>query len=326
MLKNTHDTTVTVTGAAGYFGAVLCRKLLAEGYRVRAVDNLRYHGEALLGLLDEPGLTFFKSDVRDDRAMGQVCAGADAVVHLAALVGEPVCRINPAETEAVNDRATRSLAKIAAEAGAGLFIFSSTCSNYGKSEDGRALNEEDALQPLSLYSETKIAAEQALLHTNYGVMRAVVLRFATLFGVSPAMRFDLLVQEFVRDAYVTGRLEVYNPQAWRPFLHVADAAEAIVRVLTAGTPSSRVYNVGDEALNSRKAGLADYVLSLVPGAEMLVNDTKADPRDYRVDFSRFADEFDFRATRDLRQGVEQIIRLLRDGIVSDPFSKRFNKV
>ncbi len=317
---------VVVTGAAGYFGAVLCQKLLHAGYDVHGVDNLRYHGDALLSLLDQPGFDFSKRDIRDAQAMQPILAGADAVVHLAALVGEPVCRLNPEETVAVNEKATTELALIAEQAGVSRFIFSSTCSNYGLCDEDRALNENDSLKPLSLYSETKIAAENVLLQRDYGSMQAIVLRFATLFGVSPAMRFDLLVQEFVRDAVVTGTLEVYNPSAWRPFLHVGDAAEAVLRVLQADEPRYRVYNVGDEALNCRKSGLADYVLTRVPQAKMRVNEKKADPRDYRVDFSRFADEFGFRATRDLRSGVEQILRLVQDGIVDDPFDKRYNKV
>jgi len=319
--------TVVVTGAAGYLGSVVCQELLAHGFVVRGVDSLRYHGDALLSLLSWPRFEFVHADIRDASAMAVALEGADDVVHLAALVGEPVCARFPEEAREVNHTAVARLAALGKQAGARRFLFASTCSNYGKAAPGWLLAEDDPLQPLSIYSETKIAAERDLLSMASEQFQPVILRFATLFGVSPAMRFDLLVQEFVRDAAVRSELVVYGVGGWRPFLHVVDAARAVHRVLAASPNGGDVvFNVGDERLNCQKGDLARLVMEEFPGARLTKTDKVNDPRDYRVSFERFRNAYDFSASRDLLQGIQEIKLLLDTGVVVDPYDGRYNKV
>jgi nucleoside-diphosphate-sugar epimerase len=324
MRDQKRNQTVVVTGAAGYLGAVLCQRLLSKGFRVRGIDSLRYHGDALLGLLGWPRFEFFCVDVRDTARVSTILEGADAVVHLAALVGEPACQRSPEEAREINHITVPALARLCLEHGIERFVFTSTCSNYGKSDADRALTEDDPLQPLSLYSETKIAAERDLLALRNDHFRPVILRLATLFGVSPAMRFDLLVQEFVREAACRSELVVYGADAWRPLLHVSDAAEAIQRVLVSGVKAGDgVYNVGDERLNYRKGDLARLVVEACPAARLTLTDGVSDPRDYRVSFTKFKQDYDFVASHDLRAGVLEIKKLIDDGIVGDPYGPRY---
>src|SRR3954471_9249609 len=189
--------TILVTGGAGYIGASLCRELLSAGHKVRALDSLLHNQEQVAEDPVADGVDLHRADLRDDEARKKAIMGADVVVHLAAIVGDPACARDPEESQEVNVKGTESIVKDAAAAGVRQMIFASTCSNYGRMADPTVpITEEGELAPVSLYAEQKVGIEQALLGGQSNGLATTCLRFATVYGLAPRMRFDLTVNEF----------------------------------------------------------------------------------------------------------------------------------
>ncbi len=322
------DGSVTlVTGGAGYVGSVLLTDLLDRGRRVRVLDSLAVgDGSSLLPHWGRDGFEFVKGDVREPAGRATALQGVDEVVHLAGIVGDPACARDPEAARAVNLEATRALVDEALDAGARRFVFASTCSNYGKLEDPEAYATEDwELRPVSLYAETKVAAELDILARSSERAATTCLRFATVYGPSPRMRFDLTVNEFARDAARTGELVVYGEQFWRPYVHVRDAARAVVTVLEADpeTVGGEVFNVGDTGENYRKQDLVELLEERVPTMQVERVEKLEDPRDYRVSFGKIAERLGFAVTRNVPGGIDEVLGLLAAGVVDDPFAERY---
>lgn len=318
---------ILVTGGAGYVGSTLVPLLLQEGHQVRVADSLLHGGDSLLGAWSHPGFEFRRVDVRDRAAMPGVLAGQDAVVHLAAIVGDPACARDPELARGTNLDASIALLDEARAAGVGRFVFASTCSNYGRLRDPAAFADETSeLAPVSLYAETKVAVEQAMLaRADAGGMAVTPLRFATVFGTSPRMRFDLTVNEFTAELIMRRKLVVYGEQFWRPYVHVRDAARAVLAVLTAseGAVHGRVFNVGDTRQNYQKQQIVDLIRPFAPDATVEYVHRAEDPRDYRVTFARIRDELGFTITRDVAAGIAEVARLVGDGVTGDFTDPRY---
>jgi nucleoside-diphosphate-sugar epimerase len=273
---------IVVTGAAGYIGAPAVGRLLAAGHEVRGLDCLRFGGTALLSSYLTGRFTLTCGDIRDRSAVEQALAGADAVVHLAGIVGDPNCAAEPALAQEVNLDATATVHDLAMQAGVARFVFASTCSVYGQCHV--AADESSPLHPLSLYARSKADAEVRLLSAGTGSTATTVLRFATVYGLAPRMRFDLVVNAFVAQALTVGRIRVFTPGAWRPLVHVADVADAITAVVQApaGKVSGEVFNVGS-ADNWQLADVAGLAASACgPGVAIDIVPAGDDPRDYRI--------------------------------------------
>ena len=217
---------VLVTGGAGYIGSVLTKILLQKGYSVTVVDKLLFGGEPIVELLNNSSFQFFKTDIRDSEEMEKIIKGGDfdAILHLAAIVGDPACAKDPDVTRSTNLNGSIALYDLANKYGVKRFVFSSTCSNYGKMKSpDMYVNEESELSPVSLYAETKVAFEQYLLSQNKtNSCKPVCLRFSTVYGLSPRPRFDLTVNEFTKELALGRELIIFGEQFWRPYCHVVD--------------------------------------------------------------------------------------------------------
>jgi nucleoside-diphosphate-sugar epimerase len=312
---------VIITGGAGYVGSVLTALLLAEGHQVRVLDSLAHGGDSLLGAWCHPGFEFVRGDVRDHATVKAAVSGRDAVVHLAAIVRDPACARNPDLARAVNLDASLQLIEESQTAGVERFVFASTCSNYGKMKDTDAyVDEESELSPVSLYAETKVAVELALLKSHLGNgWSPTPLRFATVYGVSPRMRFDLTVNEFTMEMLTRKHLKVFGEQFWRPYVHVRDAARGIATVLQSPIEKvrGRVFNVGATDQNFQKQQLVKLIQPYAPDAVVEYVRKTEDPRDYRVSFSRIAGELGFETSRSVPQGIEEIARLVSERVIGE---------
>ena len=320
---------ILVTGGAGYLGSVLCELLLRSGQQVRAFDSLMHGGRSLLGLAGREGFAFQRGDMRDGDAVAEALAGVDAVVHLAAIVGDPACARDAELARAVNLDASLALFEAAQAAGVKRFAFASTCSNYGRMADTSVLaTESHELRPVSLYAETKVGVEQALLAAPARTITATVLRLSTLYGLSPRMRFDLTVNEFVKELVVQRKLVVFGEQFWRPYVHVRDAARAFQMVLEAPVErvAGQVFNVGDTNENYRKADLLELMSVRIPDADVQRVHKTEDPRDYRVSFARIHEQLGFTVTKRVPDGIDEIATALESGLVENPADSAYYNV
>lgn len=312
---------VVVTGGAGYIGSTLVPMLLDGGHEVRVVDSFLYGEGWLDAVVGRTGFSLVRADIRDGTAVLRALEGMDAAVHLAAIVGDPACARWPQLAREVNLDASLGLAAAGRRVGVRRFIFASTCSNYGRMGDPlQYVTEEAPLKPLSLYAETKVRVEQTLLGGQGAPAETAVLRFATVFGVSPRMRFDLTVNEFTLELLTKRTLAVYGEQFWRPYIHVQDVARAVALVLEAPAAQVRaqVFNVGDTSQNYQKWQLVDLIrAALGDGVEVRYVHKAEDPRDYRVSFSKIHRTLGFAISRTVPDGIREVVKAIREGRIAD---------
>jgi nucleoside-diphosphate-sugar epimerase len=322
------DGVTVVTGGAGYIGTPLCLGLAGTGRRVRALDSLLHDQSEVAEQLERAGVELIRGDVRDPQARERALTGAHAVVHLAAIVGDPACARDPALSAEVNVEGTRALVRDASRLGVRRFVFASTCSNYGRMADPTTpIDEAGVLAPVSLYAEQKVQMEEALLESDEAV-EPVCLRFATVYGVAPRMRFDLTVNEFTRDLWAGRRLEVFGEQFWRPYVHVRDAGRAVRTVLDA--PSDRVardvFNVGRSGENYRKLDLVEEIRKLTDRGEVAYVRRDEDPRDYKVSFDKIRAALSFETEMTVPDGIAEVFEGLEQDRFGDPFDGRYRNI
>lgn len=318
---------VLVTGGAGYIGSVLVRQLLNKGYQVRVIDSLKFGDQGIAALMDLSEFELVKGDIRDVHAVEVALNDIDAVVHLAAIVGDPACKKYSEEATATNWDGSVALFEAAEKRGIKRFVFASTCSNYGKMLDPLSfVSETSSLQPISLYAELKVKFENYLLNTRKDSnICATALRFSTVYGISPRLRFDLTVNEFTRNAALKGEQEIWGAQFWRPYCHVEDLARSVVLVLESDEQKVRanVYNVGSTEENYSKGMIIEEVCKVVPGVKVHYVEMEEDPRDYRVNFDKIKNELGYSITKKVPAGVEEIYQLLQSEVIIDPFSSMY---
>ena len=307
---------VLVTGGAGYLGSTLIERLLHLGYNVRVLDCLLYGEHSIRQFYRHPRFELIRGDIRDVDTVVQAAQGMDAVVHLAALVGDPACALDEELTVDVNYRAPRTIARVSRGLGIQRFVFASTCSVYGASDE--FLDERSALNPISLYARTKLEAEKELLSMGDGDFAPVILRFATIYGLSPRPRFDLVVNLLTAKAIQEGRVGIFGGQQWRPLVHVRDVSEAIARCLQAPLWNVRrqIFNVGSNEQNYQVAELGRLIQEMVPKArvETIPNE---DNRNYRVCFDKIHNVLNFEPRYTVRDGIQEIVDAYAAGYLCD---------
>ncbi|MFJ3880129.1 NAD-dependent epimerase/dehydratase family protein [Streptomyces sp. NPDC090077] len=319
---------VLLTGHQGYLGTVMAPVLAAAGHEVTGLDSGLF-ADCLLGPLpaDPPGR---RVDLRDVTA--EDVAGFDAVVHLAALSNDPLGSLAPQLTYDINHHASVHLARLAREAGVRRFLYASTCSVYGAA-GGDALVAEDApLRPVTPYAESKVRVEDDLHALADGDFSPVYMRNATAFGYSPRLRADIVVNNLVGHALLSGEVLVMSDGTpWRPLVHAADIARAFTAALEAPREAvhDRAFNIGSETNNVTVAEIAEQVADAVAGSKVVITgETGADPRSYRVDFSRFRDAVPgFDCTWTVKQGALELADAYREhGLTREAFEQRFTRL
>lgn len=308
---------VLVIGGAGYIGSVLVRRLLDRGYDVTVLDALVYGDESIRDLYHRPGFDFIHDDLRNIEAVVRALQYADAVVHLGAIVGDPTSALDEKLTLEINLAATRLIAEAARGFGVQRFIFASTCSVYGTSD--QILDERSALNPVSLYARTKIGSERVLLALNDDRFAPVILRFGTVYGLSPRPRFDLVINLLAAQAVCEKRITIFGGDQWRPFIHVDDAAEAILKCLEAPLHAvkGQTFNVGSDDQNYRIAQLGDLIKELIPDAQVIHQGEDVDRRNYRVSFAKIRKHLGFTPRRTVADGILEIKAAIEGGRIRD---------
>jgi len=321
---------VLVTGGAGYIGSVLVKLLLDRGYFVRVLDNLSFGGESIVELLNNDNFDFIKGDIRNREDLKVAMEDIDYVAHLASIVGDPACAVDPELTRDINLNGAMSTYRVANESGVSKFVFASTCSNYGKMEDPNSyVTEESELKPVSLYAETKVEFERYLLSQDKNsVAKPTCLRFSTVYGLSPRIRFDLTVNEFTKELAMGRELVVFGEQFWRPYCHVVDLSRAVISVFEADVDlvSFNVYNVGDTSENYQKQMIVEEIKKQLPDAKIKYVKKDEDPRDYRVSFEKIKNELGFKITKKVPDGIRQVIQVVEDGFIKDPDDPKYKNV
>jgi nucleoside-diphosphate-sugar epimerase len=315
---------VLVTGAAGYIGSILVRRLLDRGYHVRVLDRLMYGDDAIRDILSHPRLEMVVADFRDRVVAAHAVQGVSAIVHLGAIVGDPACAINEDFTIGTNFEATRIIASAAKRAGVRRMIFGSTCSVYGASAE--MLDETSALNPVSLYANTKIAAERALLDMQDETFAPVIMRFATAYGHSYRPRYDLAVNVMTAKAVKEGQITIHGGDQWRPFVHVDDIARALVLALESPieTVAGETFNVGSDTQNHQLKEVGEIIQRLIPHAEVLTNDLITDKRNYYVRFTKIQMALGFTPLHTLEESIFEMKEVLETGEVRDYRDRRYN--
>lgn len=334
-LNNSEIKTVVVTGGAGYIGSILVRKLLQENYRVICIDKLMFGSASLLDVWDHPRFVFRKADITKFSEVDQIFSEekekCHAIIHLAAIVGDPACKLEPELARKTNLEAPIHLLEKAIQSGVERFIFASTCSNYGKmAEPGGYLDETSPLAPISLYAELKVEFEKVILSKieKKENFCPTCLRFATVYGLSPRMRFDLTVNEFTMQLALGRELVIFGEQFWRPYCYVGDFSRAILAVLHApkNKVAYEVFNVGDTRENYTKKMLAEELLKQIPEGKVKYVKRDEDPRDYRVKFDKIQREIGFTITKTVPEGIRDIVSSLRSGVIEDPGNQRYYNI
>lgn len=294
---------VLVTGGAGYLGSVMCEHLLAQGYRVTVLDRLMHRQESLFHLCGRPGFEFLRGDTRDEALMRRLLGSVDAVIPLAAIVGAPACDQEPDLAEAINLKAVQMINRLRSPRQ--LIVFPVTNSGYGTKSGDVFCTEETPLEPISLYGRTKVEAEAELLASP----NAITLRLATVFGLSPRMRLDLLVNYFTFVAATEGYLVIFEKDFKRNFVHIRDVADVFLFALQhRDRMIGRPFNVGLDSANISKGELAVKVKEQVPNFYVHYAEVGQDPdkRNYIVSNARLR-EVGFEARRSLEEGIRELL-------------------
>lgn len=295
---------ILITGAAGYIGSVLIPELLKQGYAVTGIDNFMYGQASLLDCCNDKNLTIVRGDARDEKLILQHIKNADYIIPLACLVGAPLCDKNPFEARAINLEAIQLVLKLRTKNQK--IIFPTTNSGYGIGKKGISCDENTPLSPISLYGKLKVEAEQAVLQAK----NSITLRLATVFGISPRMRLDLLVNDFVYRAVNDGFVVLFESHFKRNYIHVRDVVNAFIHCIDHfDTMKNQSYNVGLSEANLSKLELCQEIKKQIPRFVFVDSKIGKDPdkRDYIVSNAKI-EKTGFKSQQSLQEGIAELIK------------------
>ena len=323
---------VLITGGAGYLGSLLCGHLLRLGYSVTVVDDLLYGGESLLAYFSHPRFHFVRANVCEPRtirtAIDPNMPVPEAILHLAGIVGFPACQaVGRHVAWRYNVEAAEQVFDQAVGLGVERFIFASTYSNYATSRKDDPATEESSLNPQSLYAETMVGVEKFLIAQSESPCAPLVFRMAHLYGLSPRPRFDLIVNQFVWEAYNKRDLLIYQRGYSRSFMHVRDAVRGFVLGLQSEEKKVRgqIFNLGSAAGNLSKDKIVEVILKRLPETTVRYKDLTfgGDMRDFHVSFNKIREILGFETHFTIEDGVREVLNALRTGIIDNPKDQRY---
>ena len=319
---------ILLVGGAGYVGSVIASEFLKSGYKVTVLDNFVYDNQfSVASYVGDSNYKIVKGDMSDHNVLDKISENITDVIILSGLVGDPITKKYPNESNEINDYSIKKCIDYFNGKGIGKLIFISTCSNYGLIKDNELADENFELNPLSLYAKAKVSNEKYLLGKKNNVdYTGVVLRFSTAFGLSPRMRFDLSISEFVKQMYDGKELLVYDEHTWRPYCHVRDFARLLDLVIRSKKDkvSFEVFNAGGELNNSTKKMLIDEIMIHLPNSKVTYAENGSDPRNYKVSFKKVKETLGFEPIYSIKDGVKELIEALDLGLYKD-YTKDKNK-
>ena len=317
---NKHLNNILVIGGAGYIGSVLIRELLSRNYKVTILDNFIY-GKHSLDNINNPNLKIINGDTRHIEIVTDAASNVDAVVHLAELVGDPICNLDPKTTQNINYLATKLISSICKHYQINRFVYTSSCSVYGASANKELLTEDSQLNPVSLYARMKIESENALLDMADNNFSPTILRLGTVFGYSPRPRFDLVVNLLTAKALKDGKITIFGGDQWRPNIHVSDVAKAIITVLESPIQkvAGEIFNVGSNELNLTINQISQKIKLHIPNFKIIINDNNDDKRNYKVDFTKIQSNLSFTTKKTIDDGIIELINAFDNGKIAGSY-------
>jgi nucleoside-diphosphate-sugar epimerase len=319
---------ILVTGGAGYLGSVLVKKLIQRGYKVRVLDSLIFGDRGVKQFYDHSNFEFILGSVQHLEDIVVALRDMDILVDLAAVVGDPACVKNPDDALTTNFISTIAQLELSKKFNIKHFIFASTCSVYGKS-DKEIVNEHAEINPLSYYALSKADSERILLQNDpSNKLKITIFRLATLYGVSPRMRFDLVANTMVADAIQKKKITVNTPKLWRPLLHVDDAAEAFIKAIemTSVLEGQQIFNVGTNDQNYQIETIAQNISVFFSDCKIEYNIQNGDQRSYKVDFSKIERIFQFSSNKKLKDNCLEIKSMIEKGLIKDVSDSIYHNV
>ncbi len=322
--KQNREKRILVTGGAGYIGSILVNRLLDSGYKVVILDKLMFGVDPLKNFLKShrPNLSVIVGDIQNEDDVTRALEHADAVIHLAAIVGDPACAADTELAVNVNFNATVRLADMCKDRKIKRFVFASTCSVYGVGKKD-VLTEDSEVNPVSLYAETRLYGERGILSLVDKNFQPVLLRLGTIFGLSPRMRFDIIVNYLTQKAIREKQISIFGGEQWRPLLHVADAARSFQTAMESPLDKvgNQIFNVAMDNLQIKSIG--EYIRKYVPEAAVKQIDKLADKRSYNVNFDKIRKVMNYKAERTLESGIREIAEAIKNGVIKDSTDRMY---
>lgn len=315
------NTNIIVVGGAGYIGHVVIDYFLKKKYKIICIDNLVYKNKLHL---KNKNLVFIKSDYANFEAYSKYVNNNSLVVFLGGLVGDPITAKYPTISKIHNEVSIKRSINFFLKRKVSKLVFTSTCSNYGIVKNNQIVNEKSKLLPISLYAKSKVLIEKFLKIKSRKCNTIItILRFATAFGLSKRMRFDLTVNQFVRDIYFGKKLEVYDNNTWRPYCHVNDFSKVIYKILTKSKKNYQfnIFNVGSNENNYTKEMIIKKIGKFIPVNHVKFIKKSKDRRNYRVNFNKLKKYLKYQPKINLDYGIKEIIQLLKKGMFKNSKKK-----